>query len=532
MQRTNNSTEVFFEQTTLDFDKKQDCCEVEISDKVHQPLIATHENKKSEFLGLRSTSSNYLHKTSNPLAMATTSTNPTQQILSDKSYDPDLLDSKKPTKKWQIFPGKNKFFCDGRMIMALSTGILHFTISLIVITVALFFAFECRLTLVTLIPYGALIPVFCAFLFLFNISCLLRTAWSDPGIIPRATPEEAAFIEKLSRENQIDDDVKPGYRPPPRFQEVIINGVPIKLKYCFTCKIFRPPRASHCSLCDNCVENFDHHCPWVGNCVGKRNYKYFFLFVSSLTLLCVYIFAFSVVHIVLLSKHEGSFVNALQKSPGSVVEVFICFFSVWSVTGLTGFHSYLIAFSLTTNEDIKGTWSRKRNQTAVNPFDHGGILRNCAYTLCVPTVPSALDRRGLATEEEIALYKKRVNTINGYVSTNHQPNGFSLADNEPYDSSQAIYPRQPQLPTQEATNQQAILSAPLPSSGQTSTNGAESLIFGEHSLNNNSNQSSTPQTSTQFVTEVQRDVNSDSTAKLLEQNETLNVSKEISPKLG
>ncbi|XP_062916813.1 palmitoyltransferase ZDHHC9 isoform X3 [Mobula hypostoma] len=248
-------------------------------------------------------------------------------------------------------------------------------------------------------PYLAIhlspvIPVFAIILFIFVMAMLLRTSFSDPGVLPRAEPDEAAFVEmEIEAAN---GNVPAGQRPPPRIKDIQINNQIIKLKYCYTCKIFRPPRASHCSVCDNCVERFDHHCPWVGNCVGKRNYRFFYLFTISLSFLTVYIFAFDIVHVALRSVDNG-FLNTLKDTPGTVLEVVICFFTLWSVIGLSGFHTYLIALNQTTNEDIKGSWSGKNG--IHNPYSHDGIIKNCCEILCGPVPPSVLDRRGLIKEE-------------------------------------------------------------------------------------------------------------------------------------
>ncbi|KTF75117.1 hypothetical protein cypCar_00020968 [Cyprinus carpio] len=240
------------------------------------------------------------------------------QICTHNSSPMDTPHTKKKKikRKWQVFPGRNKFYCNGRIMMAKQTGVFYLTMVLILVTSGLFFAFDCPFLASNLTPA---IPAIGGVLFVFVMGMLLRASFSDPGVLPRATPEEAADIERQIGGRKFQDDRSsclffhfprlcaditngpsgPGYRPPPRTREVVINGQTVKLKYCFTCKIFRPPRASHCSLCDNCVERFDHHCPWVGNCVGRRNYRFFYLFILSLSLLTIFIFAFVITHVIL-----------------------------------------------------------------------------------------------------------------------------------------------------------------------------------------------------------------------------------------
>ena len=60
----------------------------------------------------------------------------------------------------------------------------------------------------------------------------------------------------------------------------------VNFNICNICKIKCPPRTRHCQICNACVMIMDHHCPWMGNCIGIHNHKLFLLFCGYTSLSC------------------------------------------------------------------------------------------------------------------------------------------------------------------------------------------------------------------------------------------------------
>lgn len=161
----------------------------------------------------------------------------------------------------------------------------------------------------------------------------------------------------------------------------------VPVKHCRTCNVWRPPRAHHCRLCDNCIETHDHHCVWLNNCVGKRNYRFFFTFVTSATFLSLYLIGTSLAQLLLYSKKEDvSFGEAIDHFRGPFALVILGFVAFLYPAALTGYHIFLMARGETTREYMNSHKFAKKER--YRAFSQGGIFKNFVAVLCRPRPPT------------------------------------------------------------------------------------------------------------------------------------------------
>ncbi|PIM99922.1 putative DHHC-type Zn-finger protein [Handroanthus impetiginosus] len=193
-----------------------------------------------------------------------------------------------------------------------------------------------------------------AFLCVFSfIACVL----TDPGEVPSGyTPD----VE----ENQSPD------------QEIKKNGTPART--CDKCSAHKPPRAHHCRVCGRCVLRMDHHCTWINNCVGLRNYKSFLLLVFYATLASTY----SAIVIVscTLQKDWGSFGNLRAKNIHvgcGLLSISLCL----TLGSLFIWHVYLTSRNMTTIEGNRAGWLARRSVLSYNHRYDVGAYKNFTLVL-------------------------------------------------------------------------------------------------------------------------------------------------------
>lgn len=197
-------------------------------------------------------------------------------------------------------------------------------------------------------------------LFLLSLSMAFTTALTDPGILPRQLNPKSTvrFTGGTDYGNPLTISRLVFNSQNPDFlfgKEIVVQGQGVFLKYCGTCELFRPPRCSHCSFCDNCVEEFDHHCPWLSNCIGKRNYRYFIGFIALLSITCLKVAITS--SLLLFGNNliisRGAKMWGMQVEWTVIVVLIICSLSFIISMILCIYHISLVAKSMTTSEHVK-----------------------------------------------------------------------------------------------------------------------------------------------------------------------------------
>lgn len=299
----------------------------------------------------------------------------------DEKIDVDNL-----VPHWKIFPGRLKFCCYGRLHTSKNWLMIPFVLSLMLIPTGLHLGFDA--------PYlsreaSVAIPIIGVLLLILTCINYFICAFMDPGYLPRSTPSETI---KLEQENNITVDLSGAYYPTPKNKTFNVKNCDYESKFCTTCKFYRPPRAVHCSTCNMCVERFDHHCPFVSNCVGQRNYRFFYWFLVFGSLLGVYAAASSATALGLRIRDIQPVSEAFKESVVSIIVGVFGFFLGMNVLGMAGGHTSYACMEKTTNERIKSRYKNNKNQM-INPFAQKSMIMNYIYVVCGPINPKTINYR-------------------------------------------------------------------------------------------------------------------------------------------
>ncbi len=318
-----------------------------------------------------------------------------------------MLVARSPERSiFEVWPGNNRFWLRGKLVSGPwgDFGAQACVLTMMAAGAVVYFSYFIR---VLSVGFYLLMPIFFTLNLLATLVSYMFTFLTDPGIIPRKcflqhrelinrSDLEIDLLLKGSKNNQPGARIKPPQQldtsdpdqqqPEParivvekveendedfsgikKFKLLIPRNTSKKADaenpeddndrvFCTTCRIYRPARASHCSDCDCCIEVLDHHCPFVGNCVGRRNYKYFMAFVTLVFTLMANFMIQCVVYANLTAEDNK---DEASRSDSQVNLMLVIFFGIPAcivavlLFGFLIFHLCLQCKGKTTREYLK-----------------------------------------------------------------------------------------------------------------------------------------------------------------------------------
>ncbi|CAD8090952.1 unnamed protein product [Paramecium primaurelia] len=165
-------------------------------------------------------------------------------------------------------------------------------------------------------------------------------------------------------------------------QELLKNLYDILQRYdakdiCPECVCVKAPRSKHCDICQSCVLVYDHHCPWVDNCIGQNNHFQFYIFVLLLclditfTLATQFYFVIQQIH-----NHGGikdSFIILFILSLFSIIIMLLFLFPLWLLL-------YIQTMNLLTGQTTYEKYSQSiKKSNSQSNISCNNCLQMCCY---------------------------------------------------------------------------------------------------------------------------------------------------------
>jgi len=193
--------------------------------------------------------------------------------------------------------------------------------------------------------------------------CLGRCVLTNPGTIPDARGWGLGGR---------DTEAVSGGSPNPRSVDLIEKKHDGERRHCKWCLKYKPDRCHHCRICGMCVLRMDHHCPWVYNCIGFRNHKYFFLLLVYAALDLCLINSTMFDSVWWSTRTDVSISMMLTLASG---EAFGLFLMIATTTFLC-FHIWLMAKAMTTVEFCEKSLKKASYNSSI--YCHGLYGNICA----------------------------------------------------------------------------------------------------------------------------------------------------------